>query len=48
MVLRLQKLTESYVVDNTKIIKPLDKQLPITAENGLIKTIQTLNNSEKR
>jgi hypothetical protein len=48
MVLRLQKLTESYVVDNTKIIKTLDKKLPITAENGLTKTIQALNTSKKR
>lgn len=44
---RLQKLTESYVVDNTKIIKALDKKLPITAEDGLMKTIQALNNSKK-
>ncbi|MDH4462032.1 MAG: hypothetical protein QE277_11450 [Flectobacillus sp.] len=48
MALRLQKLTESYVVDNTKIIKALDKKLPITTEYGLMKTIQALNNSKKR
>lgn len=47
MVLRLQQLTESYIIDNTKILKTLDKKLPITAEDGLMKTIQALNNIKK-
>jgi len=39
---RLQKLTESYVVSNNKIKKALNvTHLPIDAEEGIIKTIQT-------
>ena len=38
---RLIKLTESYVVNNNKIMKALDKPLPISAEEGLFKTFQS-------
>lgn len=36
---RLQKLTEDYVVSNEKIKKALNKKLPFTAQEGLVKTI---------
>jgi nucleoside-diphosphate-sugar epimerase len=35
---RLQKLTENYVVSNYKIVKAIDKPLPIKAKEGLLKT----------
>lgn len=38
---RLQKLTESYVVSNHKIVKAIGEFLPISAEDGLIKTIKS-------
>ena len=39
---RLKKLTESYVVDNTKIKKALGiQQMPLSAKNGLIQTLQS-------
>jgi nucleoside-diphosphate-sugar epimerase len=38
---RLQKLTESYVVSNHKIVKAIGKSLPISAEDGLMKTIKS-------
>jgi nucleoside-diphosphate-sugar epimerase len=37
---RLQKLTESYVVSNAKIIAAIGKPLPVEAKEGLLKTIQ--------
>lgn len=37
---RLQKLTESYIVDNSKIKKALNKPLPVTSEEGLIETFK--------
>jgi nucleoside-diphosphate-sugar epimerase len=40
---RLQKLTESYVVSNTKIKKALGKQLPVSSKEGLIKTFQSFS-----
>ncbi len=36
---RLMKLTENYIVSNEKIKKAINKQLPISAQNGLFKTI---------
>jgi nucleoside-diphosphate-sugar epimerase len=36
---RLQKLTENYVVSNDKIKKALGKELPVSAREGLNKTI---------
>lgn len=41
---RLQKLTESYVVSNEKIINALGKPLPITTEAGLMKTFESFKN----
>ncbi len=35
----LKKLTENYIVSNTKIKQAMNKNLPISAEDGLIKTI---------
>jgi nucleoside-diphosphate-sugar epimerase len=35
---RLQKLTENYVVSNQKIVEAIGKSLPVTAEEGLLKT----------
>jgi len=41
---RLQKLTESYVVSNDKIVKALGKSLPFSAEEGFKKTFQSFHN----
>lgn len=41
---RLQKLTESYVVSNEKIIKALGKPLPIATRTGLMKTFESFRN----
>jgi len=42
---RLKKLTENYVVSNQKIKTALNiKQLPLTAEEGLTKTIESFKN----
>lgn len=42
---RLQKLTENYVVSNKKIKEALGiKELPVSAETGLIKTLQSFLN----
>ncbi|CAM2920593.1 NAD-dependent epimerase/dehydratase family protein [Flavobacterium frigoris] len=38
---RLQKLTENYVVSNDKIITAVGKPLPVTAEEGLLKTFKS-------
>lgn len=38
---RLQKLTENYVVSNTKIVKTLGCPLPLTAKDGLTKTFKS-------
>lgn len=38
---RLQKLTESYIVSNQKILNALNKQLPITSEEGLKQTFRS-------
>lgn len=41
---RLRKLTENYVVSNAKIKKALGiAQMPITAKEGLIKTIRSFS-----
>jgi len=45
---RLKKLTENYIVSNDKIKKALDvPKLPLTAEEGLIKTIKSFNNNQE-
>jgi len=38
---RLQKLTESYVVSNSKIKKAIGKSLPINSKEGLLKTFRS-------
>lgn len=38
---RLQKLTENYVVSNEKILKAIGKSLPVSAEEGLMKTFES-------
>jgi nucleoside-diphosphate-sugar epimerase len=38
---RLYKLTESYIVSNNKIINAINKPLPISAKDGLIKTFNS-------
>lgn len=46
---RLQKLTESYVVSNQKIKTALNIQkLPLSAEDGLKKTIQSFKNAKSQ
>ncbi|NRS89372.1 nucleoside-diphosphate-sugar epimerase [Flavobacterium sp. 7E] len=43
---RLQKLTENYVVSNTKIINAIGKQLPIKARDGLQQTFESFKNKK--
>ena len=38
---RLNKLTETYLVSNKKIISAIKKPLPLTAKDGLIKTFNS-------
>lgn len=38
---RLQKLTESYVVSNSKIKEALKKDLPVSIKEGLVKTLKS-------
>jgi nucleoside-diphosphate-sugar epimerase len=38
---RLQKLTETYVVSNNKIIETIGKPLPVHAKEGLLKTFKS-------
>jgi len=40
---RLTKLTESYVVSNSKIVDAIGKPLPIKTEEGLIQTLKSFN-----
>lgn len=44
---RLNKLTETYVVSNAKIKAAIDKPLPLTAREGLIKTLNSFNTNVK-
>jgi len=41
---RLQKLTDSYVVSNLKLINAIGKPLPVSSRKGLLKTFQSFNN----
>ena len=41
---RLQKLTDSYLVSNDKIVKAIGKPFPISAEEGFKKTFQSFHN----
>ena len=43
---RLSKLTESYIVSNQKIKKVLNKSLPVTTKEGLLRTFNTFNNAQ--
>lgn len=45
---RLDKLTENYVVDNSKIRAALGKDLPIRSRDGIITTIQSFQNQAKQ
>jgi nucleoside-diphosphate-sugar epimerase len=40
---RLNKLTETYIVSNQKIIKAMNKPLPINSKDGLLKTFDSFN-----
>lgn len=44
---RLQKLTESYVVSNAKLIKALGKPLPVSASDGLRSTLRSFQSKAK-
>lgn len=41
---RLHKLTDSFIVSNTKLISMIRKPLPVKAEEGLKKTIESFRN----
>ena len=43
---RLSKLTETYIVSNQKLKKSINKPLPITAKEGLLKTFNSFNNAQ--
>lgn len=38
---RLNKLTESYMVSNSKIMKYIEKELPLTCKQGILKTFES-------
>jgi hypothetical protein len=40
----LSKLTETYIVSNRKIINAINKPLPISSRDGLIKTFESFRN----
>jgi nucleoside-diphosphate-sugar epimerase len=42
---RLQKLTESYIVSNTKIKEALGKQLPVSSKEGLMQTFKSFGDN---
>lgn len=44
---RLNKLTETYIVSNDKIITAINKSLPLTAKEGLMKTLNSFNTNAK-
>ena len=44
---RLNKLTETYIVSNNKIITAINKPLPLSAKEGLIKTLNSYNTNAK-
>lgn len=44
---RLNKLTETYLVSNKKIISAIKKSLPLTAKEGLIKTFNSFKTHAK-
>ena len=44
---RLNKLTESYIVSNAKIKQAINKPLPVSSTDGLIKTLKSFNSNAK-
>lgn len=42
---RLEKLTESYMVNNEKIIKAIGQPLPVSSEEGLLRTFKSFSNN---
>jgi len=40
---RLQKLTQNYVVSNKKILTAIEKELPLKAPDGMMKTLNSFN-----
>ncbi len=44
---RLNKLTETYIVSNNKIITAINKPLPLSAKEGLMKTLNSFNTNVK-
>ena len=40
---RLQKLTESYMVSNEKLTKALGKPLPVSSNEGLMRTFESFS-----
>ena len=44
---RLNKLTETYIVSNKKIIQAINKSLPVTSKEGLINTFNSFNKNAK-
>ncbi len=44
---RLNKLTETYIVSNNKIITAINKPLPLSAKEGLMKTLNSFNSNVK-
>ncbi len=44
---RLNKLTETYIVSNGKIKKAINKPLPLSAKEGLMKTLNSFNTNVK-
>jgi len=44
---RLNKLTETYIVSNNKIITAINKSLPLTAKEGFMKTLNSFNTNVK-
>jgi hypothetical protein len=43
---RLSKLTETYIVSNQKIKNAINKPLPVSAAEGLLKTFNSFNNAQ--
>lgn len=44
---RLNKLSETYIVSNNKIISAINKPLPLSARDGLMKTLNTFKTNAK-
>ena len=43
---RLGKLTESFIVSNQKLKNAINKPLPVTSKEGLLKTFNSFNNAQ--